>query len=211
MDEPFCRQIAQYRFQINRGSYRKTQHAVQWQIGRDSRDQSRPLLLHSMSAFTSSGALQREMKRSDERICRPRECPPSQYLSGNGRQILVHSRQELDRPLPCVRRFGSAYEVTGSLVVFLVGAYDSSVVTLLGAERIQVRRTRAEWLPSRARAIRATRPRVLALLRRSPARQPESGRPRTEPCASLLAPRNLAVSCAATSLPRLDVALGPFS
>ena len=164
-------------FEINRGSYRKTQYAVQWQIGRDSRDQSRPLLLHSMSAITSSGALQKEMKRSDTMICRPRECPPSQYLSGNGRQILVHSRQELDRPLPCVRRFGSAYEATGSLVVFLVGAYDSSETTLLGAERIQVRRARCR-VASQSGSRNSSNPAAsIARLRRSPARQPESGRP----------------------------------
>jgi len=40
----------------------------------------------------------------------------------------------------------SAYGAAGSLVVFLVWVYYSSQITFLGAELVQARRTRAEWL-----------------------------------------------------------------
>jgi len=41
----------------------------------------------------------------------------------------------------------SAYGAAGSLVVFLVWVYYSSQITFFGAELVQARRTRAEWLP----------------------------------------------------------------
>ena len=40
----------------------------------------------------------------------------------------------------------SAYGAAGSLVVFLVWVYYSSQITFFGAELVQARRTRAEWL-----------------------------------------------------------------
>jgi membrane protein len=40
----------------------------------------------------------------------------------------------------------SAYGAAGSLVVFLVWVYFSAQITFLGAELVQARRTRAEWL-----------------------------------------------------------------
>jgi membrane protein len=41
----------------------------------------------------------------------------------------------------------SAYGAAGSLVVFLVWVYYSSQITFFGAELVQARRSRAEWLP----------------------------------------------------------------
>jgi membrane protein len=41
----------------------------------------------------------------------------------------------------------SAYGAAGSLVVFLVWVYYTSQITFFGAELIQARRTRSEWLP----------------------------------------------------------------
>jgi membrane protein len=44
----------------------------------------------------------------------------------------------------------SAYGAAGSLVVFLVWVYYSAQITFFGAELVQARRTRGDWLPSRA-------------------------------------------------------------
>jgi membrane protein len=43
---------------------------------------------------------------------------------------------------------GSAYGAAGSLVVFLVWVYYSAQIVFFGAELVQARRTRAEWLPN---------------------------------------------------------------
>jgi membrane protein len=40
----------------------------------------------------------------------------------------------------------SAYGAAGSLVVFLVWIYYSAQITFLGAELVQARRTRGDWL-----------------------------------------------------------------
>ncbi len=48
----------------------------------------------------------------------------------------------------------SIYGAAGSLVVFLVWVYYSSQIAFFGAELIQARRTRAEWLPPAAASRR---------------------------------------------------------
>ena len=42
----------------------------------------------------------------------------------------------------------SAYGAAGSLVVFLVWVYYSAQIIFFGAELVQARRTRADWLPN---------------------------------------------------------------